>query len=77
VEVKDNGPGISDEIMNKIFNPFFTSKDRHDNTGLGLSISKGIIEEHGGELNVKNAPEGGAVFSFSVPIAENNVKENE
>lgn len=72
MEVKDNGPGVKDDIINKIFDPFFTSKGRHDNTGLGLSISKSIIEEHGGQLNVKNAPEGGAVFAFSIPITINN-----
>lgn len=70
MEVKDSGPGISEDIINKIFNPFFTSKGRQDNTGLGLSISKSIIEEHGGQLNVKNAPEGGAVFYFSIPVAK-------
>lgn len=68
MEVKDNGPGIKEDIFNKIFNPFFTSKGRHDNTGLGLSISRSIIEEHGGQLNAKNNPDGGAVFYFTIPI---------
>lgn len=76
LEVKDNGPGIGEDIINKIFNPFFTSKSRHDNTGLGLSISKSIIEEHGGQLNAENLPEGGAVFSFSVPVSVDKVKES-
>lgn len=76
MEVKDNGPGISEDIITKIFDPFFTSKSRHDNTGLGLSISRGIIEGHNGHLKAKNATEGGAIFSFSIPVAENNSKEN-
>jgi len=76
MHVQDNGPGIAEESISKIFNPFFTLKSRHDNTGLGLSISKSIIEEHNGQLNVKNTSEGGAVFSFSLPVAENYVEEN-
>lgn len=72
MEVKDNGPGIGEDIIHKVFHPFFTSKSRQDNTGLGLSISKSIIEAHNGQLTVKNAPEGGAVFSFTIPVAVNN-----
>jgi len=75
VSVQDNGPGISEEIVHKIFDPFFTSKGRHDSTGLGLSISRSIMEEHNGQLNVKNAPGGGAIFSFSIPVAEDYSKE--
>jgi len=76
VDVRDNGPGINEDIIDKIFDPFFTSKSRNDGTGLGLSISKSIIEEHNGQLGVKKATEGGSVFSFSIPIAENYSEEN-
>jgi signal transduction histidine kinase len=50
VIVEDNGPGISKEIADKIFAPFFTTKAVGKGTGLGLSISIGIITEHGGQL---------------------------
>lgn len=51
----DSGSGISDEILNKIMAPFFTTKEVGKGTGLGLSISKGIVEGHGGKLYVNNA----------------------
>lgn len=69
LSVADNGPGIRTELLDKLFNPFFTTKAAAKGTGLGLSISKGIVEEHGGELIARNAPDGGAVFSFSLPVA--------
>lgn len=50
IKIKDSGAGISDEILDKIMNPFFTTKPAGQGTGLGLSISKGIIENHGGKL---------------------------
>jgi C4-dicarboxylate-specific signal transduction histidine kinase len=50
LNVTDSGPGIRDDIKDKMFQPFFTTKDIGKGTGLGLSISKGIVESHGGEL---------------------------
>jgi two-component system sensor histidine kinase HupT/HoxJ len=52
VLVRDSGNGIADEIQAKLFQPFFTTKDVGEGTGLGLSIVKGIIEEHGGSIEV-------------------------
>lgn len=72
VEIKDNGPGIKEEIIHKIFDPFFTSKSINESTGLGLSISKSIIDKHSGHLDVQNHPDGGAVFTFSIPMAVEN-----
>ncbi|OIQ96279.1 sensor protein FixL [mine drainage metagenome] len=66
---RDNGPGISDQAMGKIFDPFYTTKPVGKGTGLGLSISYGIIERHGGRLSVSNAPEGGAEFKLCLPRA--------
>jgi len=68
VIISDSGPGIPPEALEKIFNPFFTTKSEQKGTGLGLSISKGIIEEHGGTLTAVNNPAGGAQFVVTLPI---------
>jgi two-component system sensor histidine kinase HupT/HoxJ len=67
IQFRDNGPGISEQAMSKIFDPFYTTKPVGKGTGLGLSISYGIIERHGGKLTVNNAPEGGAEFQLHLP----------
>jgi two-component system sensor histidine kinase HupT/HoxJ len=64
---RDNGPGISEQSMGRIFDPFYTTKPVGKGTGLGLSISYGIIERHGGLLSVSNAVEGGAEFKLCLP----------
>lgn len=70
-EISDNGPGIADEIKEKIFESFFTTKDIGKGTGLGLSICKDIImNEHGGKLFVENQPTQGAKFIFKIPVAK-------
>jgi len=66
VVVSDSGPGIRQEILPKIFEPFVTSKER--GTGLGLAISLRIVAEHGGLLLAANRPEGGAVFTLKLPV---------
>jgi two-component system, NtrC family, sensor histidine kinase HupT/HoxJ len=63
----DNGPGISEQSMGKIFDPFYTTKPVGKGTGLGLSISYGIVEHHGGQLSVSNAEGGGAEFKLCLP----------
>ena len=67
VEIADNGPGISDELTEIIFKPFFTTKA--DGMGLGLSMCQSIIESHGGHLLVSNNAEGGATFCVRLPLA--------
>ncbi len=68
VEVRDGGTGVAEDDRNRIFEPFFTG--REDGTGLGLFVSYGIVERHGGTLEVGDAPEGGACFTVSLPLAE-------
>lgn len=68
-EFADNGPGIAPEIAGKLFQAFATHGKEHG-TGLGLSICKKIIEDHGGRIWAQNAKNGGAVFSFALPIAK-------
>jgi len=64
IEVNDTGKGIPRNMMDRIFDSFFTTKP--NGTGLGLSVSKRIIEEHGGKLMVRNLP-GGTSFTISLP----------
>ncbi|MGM0943562.1 MAG: sensor histidine kinase [Bacteroidota bacterium] len=67
IEIEDNGPGISDEIKDKILQPFFTTKKGTDGTGLGLSITHDIIKAHGGQLEIKSKEEKGTSFIISLP----------
>ncbi len=62
--IEDNGPGIPEDILPHIFEPFRTSKAK--GTGLGLAISHNIVESHGGEITVWNKPEGGSVFRITL-----------
>ena len=66
-EIADNGPGIPAEIAGRLFEPFITH-GKKQGTGLGLSICKKIVEDHKGLIFARNAPAGGAVFSFSLPL---------
>jgi len=68
--VSDTGPGISPELQSRIFEPFFTTKKEGKGTGLGLSLCYGIIQEHGGEIQVKSEPGKGATFILHLPIVE-------
>jgi histidine kinase len=67
ISITDNGPGIPDEIKDKILQPFFTTKKGKDGTGLGLSITHDIIKAHGGELSIQNNHESGVTFVISLP----------
>jgi two-component system sensor histidine kinase HupT/HoxJ len=72
IRFRDNGPGISEQVMSKIFDPFYTTKPVGKGTGLGLSISYGIIERHGGQLSASNLEGGGAEFKLCLPRAKRN-----
>lgn len=67
IEIEDQGSGISEENLPKLFTPFFTTKPRGQGTGLGLSISYGIIRNHGGDIKVASRPGIGTVFTVSLP----------
>jgi signal transduction histidine kinase len=66
ISVRDQGPGISDEDLDKIFNPFYTTKDA--GTGLGLSVVYQIVNQHGGVVTAERNPEGGMTFSLTIPL---------
>jgi two-component system NtrC family sensor kinase len=68
IRVKDNGNGISQKVLDKIFQPFFTTKPTGEGTGLGLSLSYDIIKAHGGELKVETKEGEGAEFIIQLPI---------
>jgi signal transduction histidine kinase len=66
--IEDNGPGIPEEIKEKILQPFFTTKKGTEGTGLGLSIAHDIVKAHGGELKVKTKEGEGTEFIIQLPI---------
>src|SRR4051794_17677522 len=66
--VSDNGEGILPENLAKIFDPFFTTKPEGKGVGLGLAVSYGIIQAHGGDIEVKSQPGEGTTFTVSLPI---------
>ncbi|HYA97012.1 MAG TPA: ATP-binding protein [Methylomirabilota bacterium] len=66
ISVADNGPGIPPAALNKIFRPFFTTKAR--GTGLGLAVVQKIIVQHGGSVEARNRPQGGAEFIVTLPV---------
>ena len=67
VAVRDKGVGVSEDRLDKIFQPFYTTK--RDGMGMGLSISRSIIEAHGGHLWARNNADRGATFYFTLPTS--------
>jgi len=65
ISIKDNGPGIPAELLENMFNPFFTTKP--DGTGLGLAVTRKIVEDHGGEIIVKSTAGEGSTFTVLLP----------
>ncbi|HQA12322.1 ATP-binding protein [Zoogloea sp.] len=68
--VRDHGPGLDDEVISHLFEPFFTTKQAGVGLGLGLTISAGIVRDFGGTLTGANHPDGGAVFTLEIPLAD-------
>lgn len=71
VSFHDDGPGIPKENLSSIFDPFYTTKRPGRGTGLGLSICKSVMKEHNGSVEAGNAPDGGAVFTVTLPAGSN------
>jgi two-component system NtrC family sensor kinase len=67
IEVEDEGEGIPDDTRSRLFDPFFTTKDVGEGTGLGLSIAHGIVQDHGGWIDVRSRPGEGSCFSVYLP----------
>lgn len=68
--IKDNGNGIPLKVLDKIFQPFFTTKPTGQGTGLGLSLSYDIVKAHDGELKVETKKGAGAAFIIQIPQAK-------
>jgi len=68
ITVRDSGPGLDPQIVDRLFEPFYSSKP--EGLGMGLTISRSIIEAHGGQLWAKQDAPRGAVFQFTLPIRE-------
>ncbi len=68
ISIKDSGKGIAPDVLEKIFDPFYTTKTVGQGTGLGLSISYGIVKKHGGDIQVKSEPGRGTEFIITIPI---------
>ena len=72
VSVRDHGPGIPDEITERLFEQFFTTKE--EGLGMGLAIVRSIVEEHGGKIEAGNVDDGGARFRFVLPVSKEIAK---
>lgn len=70
IEVRDHGPGLPEEVLHHLFEPFYTTKPAGEGLGLGLAISLTIVEGYGGTLSAHNATDGGAIFTLTLPAAK-------
>ncbi len=68
IEFKDTGPGILLDNLQKVFDPFYTTKSMGEGTGLGLYVSYGIVRDHGGDIEVESKPGAGALFRVMLPL---------
>ena len=70
VAVRDEGPGIDEEVLRHVFEPFYTTKPIGEGTGLGLSVSYGLVREHGGWISAESEPGRGSCFAIHLPLVE-------
>ena len=73
IKVRDNGTGIPPDVVQRIFEPFFTTKPTNEGTGLGLAITHGIIEQHGGHIEVDSQEGEGTCFTIMLPVNKEDV----
>jgi|GEM_PF-301676 len=76
IEIADSGPGIPEELLSKIFEPFFSTKKGGRNVGLGLSITYSFIKRLGGDIYVRNGKKGGAIFTIVLPLTVTQLTNN-
>ncbi len=72
IQISDTGPGMPEDVLNHIFEPFYTTKEEGKGTGLGLSLVYGIIEDHGGRIKVESKSGKGATFIITIPVTTDN-----
>jgi two-component system sensor kinase FixL len=72
ISVSDRGGGVPDDRIDKLFTPFSTTKKA--GMGMGLSISQAIVRAHGGRIDFQNNQQGGATFSFTLPVADREIQ---
>jgi two-component system NtrC family sensor kinase len=72
ISIEDNGPGIAEEVLPNIFEPFYTTKDTGKGTGLGLSITYGLIKKLGGDIGVQSHLGHGTTFTITLPLQNQN-----
>lgn len=77
IEVQDNGKGMNEEELKKIFKPFYQASENKPGTGIGLSIVKGIVEAHHGQVNVTSQPGHGSSFMITLPQKQENLSAEE
>ncbi len=70
LKVQDNGHGIAEEHLNRIFEPYFTTREKNEGTGLGLAVVHGIIQEHRGTIKVESTPAQGSCFTVYLPAID-------
>jgi signal transduction histidine kinase len=75
LSVEDNGPGVAVDLLPRVFEPFFSTKESNRGTGLGLAIAKEIVERHDGTIRVEPAPAGGARFVVFLPVRPREQRE--
>lgn len=74
ITVKDSGAGIENQILNKIFDPFYTTKDVGKGTGMGLSVVHGLVHAMGGHIQVESGATSGSAFNILLPLAESEIQ---
>jgi two-component system NtrC family sensor kinase len=72
IAITDDGPGILPDVLPRIFDPFYTTKQQGEGTGLGLSVCHGIVKEHNGHIWAENNPQQGATFFIELPVVTSN-----